>query len=590
MLPSPPYVLLDDQLTGDVRYYDQPVEILRADSIDEIGPVFERLNQYHKNGYYLAGYCAYELGYALEMKLATRMPHKSNANFKNAPLFVFGVFKAPKDDMPLSMRYSAQHTQLNLKPNWSKQDYLERFNKTIAYIKAGDIYQANLTFPLTGAYAGAIEPLYAALRQGQPSHYGGIVSLDALSILSFSPELFFKKTEDKMSMRPMKGTRPRDTDRQADTRLKTDMQKEPKSRAENLMIVDLLRNDLSRISIPGSVKVPELFSVETYPTLHQMISKIESQLSPNTPFQDIFKSLFPCGSVTGAPKIRAMEIIRELETAPRGAYCGAMGYIDPNGDACFNVGIRTLTLSQGFASYGIGSGVVLDSDGPDEYRECLLKARILTPPPPVLIETLRWDPDTGFKFLALHLARLKKSARALKHPYNARKIRRGLDKVVQAKDTAQRLRLTLSQSGEIEITASDFEAFKEPLNLIISRYPLSNTVQISHHKLSSRGFYDGERKRVRTLCGADEVLFVNEKNELCEGAFTALFIKHEGQLYTPPLSCGLLPSVLREALILKGEAIERVITLKDILDAEAIYVGKSMRGLMQATLISSEPI
>ena len=585
MTSNIPYILLDDQITQSVRYYENPVAILKAVTPDEIDPVFEKLSAYHKSGHYLAGYCSYELGYALEPKLSPLMPKQ-----QDTPLILFGVFKKPSTDMPISMRYTSERPELALTPNWSETDYLKRFETVIRYIQAGDIYQANLTFPVTGTYDGQANVLYAALRQRQPGHYGGIIKLSGPEIITFSPELFFKKTGTAISMRPMKGTRPRSADLVQDSLLITDMQAEPKSRAENLMIVDLLRNDLSRISIPGSVTVPELFSVETYPTLHQMISKIESRVHPNTSFRDIFKSLFPCGSVTGAPKIRAMEIIRELEETPRGAYCGTAGYIDPDGSACFNVGIRTLTLDAGRVSYGIGSGVVLDSTGTDEYHECLLKAQILTPPVSVLIETFLWTPEHGFKNLDRHMARLKSSARNLKYPFKVGNIRRALDRAVRPKTTPQRIRLTLNPVGTVRVTCSVFSTFKTPLKLALSKYTLADNVQITEHKLSSRDFYDGERIRLKALCGADEVIFLNAEGYLCEGSFTSIFIKREDTLFTPPRACGLLPGILRADLIRTGQAQEKLFRPKDIRVTDEIFIGNSMRGLMPATLFDLTPL
>lgn len=585
MTPDTPYILLDDQIAQDVRYYEDPIDVLRADTPEAVEGVFQHLADYHRQGYYLAGFCAYELGYALEPKFAD-IPHPSST----LPLLVFGVFKAPKKEMPLDLRYSAETPALTLTPEWDEADYLGRFERVIAYIKAGDIYQANLTFPARGPYAGSAHTLYAALRRQQPGHFGGVLRLFETDIISFSPELFFKKTGDRMSMRPMKGTRPRDLDPLIDQTLITDMQAEPKSRAENLMIVDLLRNDLSRISKPGSVKVPELFSVETYPTLHQMISKVESELYPETSFREIFKSLFPCGSVTGAPKIRAMEIISELEAAPRGAYCGALGYIDPDGQACFNVGIRTLSLTKGSLSYGIGSGVVLDSDGPDEYRECLLKAQILTPPKPALIETFLWTSDTGFQHLDAHLQRLKSSAMRRGYPYSLSAITQALSAAISSKISAQRIRLTLDGTAQLNVVATPYKVLQGPLRLCLSQYPLSSEVQDFQDKVTARDFYDGERQRVQARLPIDEVIFCNASGQICEGSFTSLFFERGGTLYTPPLSCGLLPGILRQHLITTGQATEAVLTSADVSSVSKLFVGNSLRGLIPAEFVHTRPI
>jgi len=359
-----PYILLDDQISHELRYYAAPIDIVQAQSVDEVADALKKLKDYHAKGYYLAGYLSYDLGFALETKLGPLMPEE-----RNAPLLQFGVFETVSDHAPPGCLYTSTLPNIMLTPHWTEADYTKRFNRVMEYIRAGDVYQINLTFPMTGEYNGTAETLYAAFRHRQKGHYGGIISLGSgPEIISLSPELFFRKDNRDMAMRPMKGTRPRAEGQEADMALLAEMRNDDKSQAENLMIVDLLRNDLSRISETGSVVVPELFALETYPTLHQMTSRVTSRLKPGTEFADIFKSLFPCGSVTGAPKIRAMEIIDELEDTPRGAYCGAMGYIDPDGESCFNVAIRTAILDNKTIRYNVGSGLVLDSTPADVLK------------------------------------------------------------------------------------------------------------------------------------------------------------------------------------------------------------------------------
>ena len=403
------YIFLDDQLTNTQRYYTDPVDILMADDPGDIDDIFAKLTQYHQEGYFIAGYLSYDLGYLFEDALSHRLAPK-----RPTPLLNFGIFKTFERQAPTQLLYSSQAPDLTLTPLWSEAEYSKRFSQVMDYIRAGDVYQINLTFPMTGPYDGPAHSLYAAFRHRQKGRYGGVVHLgNAPDIISLSPELFFRKEGRDMSMRPMKGTRPRSANSQIDEELRLNMRNDVKSQAENLMIVDLLRNDLSRISEPGSVKVPELFALESYETLHQMTSRVVSKLTPDIDMKSIFQNLFPCGSVTGAPKIRAMEIIADLETTPRGAYCGALGYIDPNGDACFNVGIRTLTLSGKRLTYNVGSGLVYDSQAQDEYHECLLKADVLSQPPADIIETCLWTPKDGIVRGKAHKARMMKSAKAL---------------------------------------------------------------------------------------------------------------------------------------------------------------------------------
>jgi len=390
-----------------------------------------------------------------------------------------------------------------------------------------------------------------------------------------------------MSMRPMKGTRPRADTVEADNTLREDMRGEAKSQAENLMIVDLLRNDLSRISETGSVQVPELFSLETYPTLHQMTSRVTSRLKAETEFADIIKSLFPCGSVTGAPKIRAMEIIDELEDSARGAYCGAIGYIDPGGEACFNVAIRTIILGSEKLRYNVGSGLVLDSEAADEYAECLLKADVLKAQSTDLIETFLWDVKTGVIRLEAHKYRLQKAAKVLGFPFNDDDFDKALLPLKNCK-TNQRVRLTLDKSGAFKVSHTDYTVL-EGLKFSISKHALTANVQTTAHKISNRQFYDGERERIGALTGADEVLFLNKDNHLCEGSFTSLFIEKDEQLFTPPLSAGLLPGILRAELIKTRQATEQTLTIDDLTSTDKIYLGNSLRGLILAKLIDPIP-
>jgi len=582
MSATSPYILLDDQITHEQRYYTDPIDIIEAHEPQSVADAFARLKQYHDQGYYLAGYAAYDLGFALEPKLASLMPKD-----RSGPLMQFGVFKSVSDTPPAACLYTASDIDIALKPSWSEAEYKARFERVMDYIKAGDVYQINLTFPMHGDYDGTADRLYAAFRQRQKGRYGGIVSLGAgPDIISLSPELFFRKEDLAMSMRPMKGTRPRAAEAKDDDAIREEMRGEIKSQAENLMIVDLLRNDLSRVSEVGSVKVPELFALETYPTLHQMTSRVISTLNDGVSFEDLFKSLFPCGSVTGAPKIRAMEIISELEESSRGAYCGGIGYIDPNGDACFNVAIRTLILNGGKLRYNVGSGLVLDSVAADEYAECLLKADVLKRQETELIETLKWSPKDGYVRGEKHLARLKQSVKDLSFPSSVIK---KLSRLPSPKArTEQRVRFSFTADGRLDVRHEDHHPLKN-IKAALSKYPLCSNVQHTAHKISRRQFYDGERERIKNVTGADEVLFLNADGNLCEGSFTSLFIEIKGQLYTPPLEAGILPGILRAALIESGQAIEKQLTLKDLKTADNIYCGNSLRGLIKAEIISYEP-
>ena len=579
------YVLLDDQKTGISRYFSAPSDFITVYDETDLEGCFRAIETHLSNGKYLAGNVAYEFGYWLEPALRHLAPKNSKR-----PLLQFGVFDQPPSEAPINLLYSKNQPVLNLKSDWDLKDYTSRFKKIQSYIEAGDVYQINLTFPLRGKTDASPETLYAAFRRAQPGRYGGITNLSDEAIISFSPELFFEKTDNKMRMRPMKGTRPRREDASEDAALLMNMRNEPKSQAENLMIVDLLRNDLSRLCHAGSVKVPELFALETYPTLHQMTSQVEGKLEQGKNWRDIFTGLFPCGSVTGAPKIRAMEIIHDLESGPRHAYCGSMGYIAPDGTACFNVGIRTVQLKDNLLRYDVGSGVVLDSDAEDEYRECLLKADILSPRKTGVFETFRWEEKGAYVRREAHKRRLLKAAKAQRIACKESDVDDLLNDYRPPRNSdPQRVRMSLAQDETLSLKATPLKKLSTPLSLAVSKYPLSNTYQTTQHKVENRDFYDGERERLKASHAIDEVIFLDKNGYVCEGSFTSIFIKKEDQFFTPKAGL-LLPGILRAEMIKSGEAKETNLTLNDLLEADEIFVGNSLRGLMKANLMNSHPL
>ncbi|PWB93082.1 aminodeoxychorismate synthase component I [Methylosinus sporium] len=375
--PDGPFVVFEDGRNGAALLFDEPEKIIRADTAAEVPQAFARMEAATRRGLFLAGYAGYELGYALEAKFAGGPVPQART-----PLLLFGAFRAPRQyewRNAASLATETAPVEIALTPAWSLAEYTERFDACREFIYAGDVYQINLTFPMHGRYEGEATALYRALRKRQPVAYGGVVALGEEKIVSLSPEVFFDACEGVIRARPMKGTARRGFLPTEDMARAALLTQDEKSRAENLMIVDLLRNDLSRLSEVGSVRVTDLFTVETYPTLHQMTSGIEAKLRDGVTLADLFAGLFPCGSVTGAPKIRAMEIIRDLECAPRGVYCGSLGLIAPDGAIRFNVAIRTLTLfPDGELVCNVGSAVVADSRAREEYEECLIKAKFLT--------------------------------------------------------------------------------------------------------------------------------------------------------------------------------------------------------------------
>jgi para-aminobenzoate synthetase component 1 len=384
---APPCVLVEDGPGGAPAFFARPEAIVRADRAEEVPAALDALEAARERGRWIAGLLSYELGYALEPRLAPLMP-PPEAGGRGVPLILVGVFGPPSAPPPLP---AGAVTLAPPIPLWSEADHAKAMARVLAWIAAGDIYQANLTFPMESRWSGHPAALLAALRRAQAVRHGALVAMPgAPVILSRSPELFFAISADgTIETRPMKGTAPRAPDPAEDAALKAALGSSVKNRAENLMIVDLLRNDISRICRAGSVRVPDLFRVETYATVHQMISRVTGRLADGVTFPALLSALFPCGSVTGAPKIRAMEIIRALEPWPRGAYCGAVGWMGPRpsggsgaaaGEGRFNVAIRTLTLyPDGLARLAVGGGVVHDSTAAGEYQEALWKARFARP-------------------------------------------------------------------------------------------------------------------------------------------------------------------------------------------------------------------
>ncbi|MBY5362122.1 aminodeoxychorismate synthase component I [Rhizobium leguminosarum] len=376
MAETQPYILFRDDVTGQVMLFAEPTELIVARTRAEFFAGLARMEQAKAAGKWLAGYMAYEAGYLFEEKLAPFA-----GEHRDTPLICFGVFDAPQPDThPLAQpkqRLENEEFLTAPKAAWDFPKYKERFDRLHKHLRLGDVYQANLTMPIEARWNGDPRAAFWSLIQRQPVKYGALVDLGGPVILSRSPELFFRTDEQGwIETHPMKGTAKRGTTAAEDAEIIEAMRSDIKTQAENRMIVDLLRNDISRITEVGTLDVPKLFDIETYPTVHQMVSHVQARLRPDLSIRDIFSALFPCGSITGAPKMRAMEILHALEDVPRDAYCGAIGMISPTGAMRFSVAIRTITLFKGGrAVFNVGGGIVFDSTAEAEYEECLLKAR-----------------------------------------------------------------------------------------------------------------------------------------------------------------------------------------------------------------------
>lgn len=378
-MPLPSAIFRNDE-SGRQLVFDRPADIIVAHDAKDFLPALAAAQAASDAGKWLAGYFSYEAGYLLEPKLVPLLPAG-----RRAPLVCLGVFDAPVEEaVPRAAAPATNGPIFDARASWSAQDYAKRFTRLHDHIRKGDCYQGNLTFPVHAQWSGDPLAAFDALTGRQPVKYGALISLGDPIVLSRSPELFFEiDTEGMIETHPMKGTAPRGATKAEDARLKAFLRNDEKNQAENRMIVDLLRNDISLISEVGTLEVPELFRIESYPTVHQMVSRVRAKLLPDLGIRQIFAALFPCGSITGAPKIRAMEILHELEATPRDVYCGAIGWIAPGGTMRFSVAIRTISLfSSGDAVYNVGGGVVFDSTAEEEYQECLLKARFATGTPP----------------------------------------------------------------------------------------------------------------------------------------------------------------------------------------------------------------
>ena len=375
MTPDEPFVLLRDDLADETRLFAAPESLIVARDPDAFFAGLEAIEEARRRGKWIAGFMAYEAGYLFEKKLA-----RLASLGRETPLMAFGIFDAPDAGHPLAQPRQRRENEpflSNPRADWSFPVYKERFDRLHRHLRQGDCYQANLTMPIRARWTGDPVAAFWSLIERQPVRYGALVNLGGPVLLSRSPELFFDVDRDGwIETHPMKGTAARGTSPEDDRRIIAAMKADEKTQAENRMIVDLLRNDISRITEVGTLDVPRLFDVETYPTVHQMVSHVRARLLPGMTVSDIFAALFPCGSITGAPKMRAMEILHALEATPRDAYCGAIGFIAPDGRMRFNVAIRTISLfDNGEAVFTAGGGIVFDSRAADEYAECLLKAR-----------------------------------------------------------------------------------------------------------------------------------------------------------------------------------------------------------------------
>jgi len=582
-------LILETNKSGDTSWrsfaFTEPQRVISCFGSEEVIPALREIEHEISAGNYAAGYVSFEANHAFEGMI----PYHS----KDLPLLWFGIYKRAevvekasatgrRKPAPLPL-VTLQHIQFSM----TKDRYGAAVRKIKEYIARGDTYQVNLTMKATFDLQGSPVDFYETLAYQQHVRYAAYLNLGRQVVLSLSPELFFRSQGNHILLRPMKGTIRRGRTRGEDAILSEQLRRSAKDQSENLMIVDMLRNDVGRIAKAGSVEVSSLYEIEKYDTLFQMTSTIEAEGRSGLSLVEIFQALFPPGSVVGAPKIRTLEIIRELEESPRDVYTGAIGFIGPDNQMIFNVAIRTVVIDRETrrGSIGIGSGIVNDSSPEKEYEECLLKARFLTDPIPEfqLLETIAWDSVRGYFLLDLHLERLQESALYFDIPVKIEKLRKHL--IAQSHKfgkESRRVRLTVTSTGSYYVQSVPLEELPSGIRICFSPHRTDSSNRFLFHKTTNRTLYDTEHDRAREG-GFFDCIFLNEHDEVTEGAITNLFIRRNGKYFTPPIDCGVLDGVFRRHL-LRSRIIplqERVLAERDVREADEIYLCNSVRGIIK---------
>ena len=589
---------------NDWLSFTEPVEVLTARTPDE---VFQCLEKIERSGLWAAGFVSYEAASAFDDALKTHEPG-------NLPLLQFGLFQTlethPGLRPPLPRRGSYQLSEWE--PSVSRDEYFDAISSIKEHIAAGDTYQVNYTFRLNADFEGDAFSFFCDLAAAQQGGYGAFIETDEFAICSASPELFFELKDGVITSRPMKGTLPRGLTFSNDWKQAEALRNSPKDRAENIMIVDMIRNDIGRVAEAGSVETISRFDVEKYPTVWQMTSTVRGELNNGINHEgskgtkshqknlresscalclcgektvglvDLFRALFPCASITGAPKAKTMELIQGLEALSRGVYTGSIGFIDPDGNAQFNVAIRTAVIQGGKAEYGIGGGIVWDSDAESEYEEAITKSAILTKRMPEfqLLETMVWE-DGEIFLLERHLKRLAESAEYFDFKFDRSTICDHLRNL--GMENTSRIRLLLSKNGEFHVEAASCRwPQQQNVMLAIAKEPVDSKDVFLYHKTTNRSVYE---KAKADFPDADDVLLFNERGEVTESCIANIVVELGGHKITPPVSCGLLSGTFREELLDAGEIEEGVVTLEDLKCADAVYLINSVRKWRSARLI-----
>lgn len=562
------------QLGREWLFFERPIAVLQADATDDVVPLLTEIaDRVERDGVYAAGFVSYEAAPAFDGALRVHAATET-------PLLWFGLYRQPVPVRPAMdgvYRIGRWHTGL------AAPTFQRRVETIKAHIATGATYQVNYTFPLRARFTGSAPAFFRELVDAQQCRYGAYVDSGRFAVCSASPELFFRLDGTTVTTQPMKGTAARLPERNADRAQADALRASVKNRAENVMIVDMIRNDLGRIAHLGSVTVDRLFDVDPYPTLHQMTSTVSAETTASIP--DLFRALFPCASITGAPKVRTMQLINELETHARGVYTGAIGFIAPNRQAQFNVAIRTVVIDreQQTARYDVGSGIVWDSDPAAEYEECLLKAQVLTRRRPAfdLLESLRYDPASGYALLERHLTRLSESAAYFGIPLDLATVQARLAEVAGPLTALTKVRLLVAPTGAIHATTTPIDAGPTELRLSLAAEPVDADTVFLYHKTTYRPMYD---RALASRPECDDVILWNQRGDLTETAYGNLVLDLDGALVTPPVDAGLLPGTLRAHLLDAGVLTERWLTRDDLAAARAVWRINSVRGWQPGTV------
>jgi para-aminobenzoate synthetase / 4-amino-4-deoxychorismate lyase len=589
----PARVVLRDAASGRWLQFERPRAVVQAQRLEDVVPGLGQVEaEVARGGVHAAGFISYEAAPAFDEKLVVR----PDGEF---PLLWFGLYENVEEIELPSPAGLARHavtrpagddpSGIDWQPSVGQAEFHRELARIKALIRSGDTYQVNYTYRLRARYAGAVWGLFVRLVAAQEAPYGAFVDTGDWVICSASPELFFCLDGTHIQCRPMKGTAARGRTETEDLARAQALKASEKERAENVMIVDMVRHDLGRIAQFGSVKAARLFEVERYPTIWQMTSTVDARTQAG--LREIFRALFPPSSVTGAPKVRTMQIIAGLETLPRRLYTGAIGFFAPGRRAQFSVAIRTLLANRrtGWAEYGVGSGITWDSEPGAEWQECRSKAQILSASLPTfsLLETMRWTPEEGYFLLDRHLERLQESARYFGFSIRLSDLLHQLEQLALGLERARhKVRLLVTKEGRVSLEAEALhDAEGKPQRVALARTPVDSSDSFLFHKTTNRQVYEAARSAWPEFC---DVLLFNKRGEVTESTIANIAVELEGKLYTPPVSCGLLAGTLRAHLIREGELIERPITVKEALDSRRVFLMNSLRGKYRIEMVHGQ--